>query len=60
VICGAGKVLQTPRGVLRSQRAEHIWELSSPPPVAADHQQGTSRTPTPSGSGGYVIVGDPT
>src|SRR5215204_353661 len=28
IICGAGKVLQTPRGVVYcvSQRAEHIWE----------------------------------
>src|SRR5258708_13084351 len=28
IICGAGKVLQTPRGAVYcvSQRAEHIWE----------------------------------
>jgi proteasome accessory factor A len=32
IICGAGKVLQTPRGALYcvSQRAEHIWESVSP------------------------------
>ncbi len=31
VICGAGKVLQTPRGTVYcvSQRAEHIWEVVS-------------------------------
>src|SRR5690606_16802899 len=31
IICGAGKVLQTPRGALYcvSQRAEHIWEGGS-------------------------------
>src|SRR5207245_4223955 len=31
VICGAGKVLQTPRGAVYcvSQRAEHIWESVS-------------------------------
>ena len=36
LICGAGKVLQTPRGAVYclSQRAEHIWEgVSSPPPA---------------------------
>ena len=36
LICGAGKVLQTPRGAVYclSQRAEHIWEgvSSAPPP----------------------------
>ena len=28
IVCGAGKVLQTPRGAIYSvsQRAEHIWE----------------------------------
>ena len=31
IICGAGKVLQTPRGVIYcvSQRSDHIWEVSS-------------------------------
>ena len=31
IICGAGKVLQTPRGVVYcvSQRAEHIWDVVS-------------------------------
>ncbi|MBB5082633.1 Pup--protein ligase [Nonomuraea endophytica] len=31
IICGAGKVLQTPRGAVYclSQRAEHIWEVVS-------------------------------
>ena len=42
IICGAGKVLQTPRGAVYcvSQRAEHIWEGVSlgDHPVAADHQ----------------------
>ena len=42
IICGAGKVLQTPRGAVYcvSQRAEHIWEGVSQRhhPVAADHQ----------------------
>src|SRR6201746_2700195 len=40
IICGAGKVLQTPRGAVYcvSQRAEHIWESVSsattrPPPL---------------------------
>ena len=32
IICGAGKVLQTPRGVVYciSQRAGHIWQVVSP------------------------------
>jgi len=32
IICGAGKVLPTPRGVVYcvSQRADHIWEIVSP------------------------------
>ena len=36
IICGAGKVLQTPRGAVYcvSQRAEHIWEGVS----SADHE----------------------
>ena len=42
LICGAGKVLQTPRGAVYclSQRAEHIWEgvSSRDHPVPADHQ----------------------
>ena len=57
VICGAGKVLQTPRGAVYcvSQRAEHIWEgVSSrrPPGPGRSSTPGTSRTPTPSGSAG--------
>ena len=42
LICGAGKVLQTPRGAVYcvSQRAEHIWEgvVVGDHPVPADHQ----------------------
>ncbi len=42
MICGAGKVLQTPRGAVYcvSQRAEHIWEGVSlgDHPHPADHQ----------------------
>ena len=42
LICGAGKVLQTPRGAVYclSQRAEHIWEGVSVGhhPFPADHQ----------------------
>ena len=42
IICGAGKVLQTPRGAVYcvSQRAEHIWEGVSQRDhaVPADHQ----------------------
>ena len=42
IICGAGKVLQTPRGAVYcvSQRAEHIWEGVSlgHHQVPADHQ----------------------
>jgi proteasome accessory factor A len=42
IICGAGKVLQTPRGAVYcvSQRAEHIWEgvSSATDAVAPDHQ----------------------
>ena len=42
IVCGAGKVLQTPRGAIYcvSQRAEHIWEgvSSAHHPVPADHQ----------------------
>ena len=57
IMCGAGKVLQTPRGAVYcvSQRAEHIWEgVSSAPPPGRDRSStpATSRTPTPSGSAG--------
>jgi proteasome accessory factor A len=56
VICGAGKVLQTPRGAVYcvSQRAEHIWEGVSSATTRSGRSStpGTSRTPTPSGSGG--------
>ena len=57
IICGAGKVLQTPRGAVYcvSQRAEHIWEgVSSAPPRGPGRSStpATSRTPTPSGSAG--------
>ena len=42
IICGAGKVLQTPRGAVYcvSQRAEHIWEgvQQRHHPLPADHQ----------------------
>ena len=42
LICGAGKVLQTPRGAVYclSQRAEHIWEGVSvgDHPLPPDHQ----------------------
>ena len=42
IICGAGKVLQTPRGAVYcvSQRAEHIWEgvSSATTRSPADHQ----------------------
>ena len=55
IVCGAGKVLQTPRGAVYcvSQRAEHIWEsVSRAPRPAAGRSStpATSRTPTPSGS----------
>jgi hypothetical protein len=56
IICGAGKVLQTPRGAVFcvSQRAEHIWEGSPAPPPAPGRSStpATSRTPTPSASAG--------
>ena len=56
MICGAGKVLQTPRGAVYcvSQRAEHIWEGVSarPPGPGRSSTPATSRTPTPSGSAG--------
>ncbi len=53
LICGAGKVLQTPRGAVfcLSQRAEHIWEgVSSATTRSAGRSStpATSRTPTPS------------
>ena len=56
IICGAGKVLLTPRGAVYcvSQRAEHIWEgVSSRRRAAArSSTPATSRMPTPSGSAG--------
>ena len=55
MICGAGKVLPTPRGTVYcvSQRAEHIWEgvsWATPPGPGRSSTPGTSRTPTPSGT----------
>ena len=42
IICGAGKVLQTPRGAVFcvSQRADHIWEgvVQRDHPLPPDHQ----------------------
>ena len=57
LICGAGKVLQTPRGAVYclSQRAEHIWEgvsVGDHPQSARSSTPATSRTPTPSATGG--------
>ncbi len=57
LVCGAGKVLQTPRGAVYcvSQRAEHIWEgVSSrrPPVRGRSSTPGTSRTRTPSDTAG--------
>ena len=57
IICGAGKVLQTPRGAVYcvSQRAEHIWEGVSQrdhPQSARSSTPATSRTPTPSATAG--------
>ncbi len=57
LICGAGKVLQTPRGAVYclSQRAEHIWEGVSSATTrspARSSTPATSRTPTPSATGG--------
>ncbi len=56
LICGAGKVLQTPKAATfcLSQRAEHIWEGSPrPPPVAGRSSTlATSRMPMPRSTGG--------
>ena len=56
IVCGAGKVLQTPRGAVYcvSQRAEHIWEGVSRRPRGRGRSStpAMSRTPMPSGSGG--------
>ena len=57
LLCGAGKVLQTPRGAVYcvSQRAEHIWESVSSATTrspARSSTPATSRTPTPSASAG--------
>ena len=57
LLCGAGKVLQTPRGAVYcvSQRAEHIWEGVSPPrrPVPGrSSTPATNRTRTPSATAG--------
>ena len=51
LICGAGKVLQTPKAATfcLSQRAEHIWEgvSSATTRAARSSTPATSRTPTP-------------
>lgn len=56
LLCGAGKVLQTPRGAVYcvSQRAEHIWRASPrrPPAPVRSSTPATSRTPTPSATAG--------
>ena len=64
LICGAGKVLQTPKAATfcLSQRAEHIWEgvSSATTSLASDHQHpATNRTRTPRKYRRlHVIVGD--
>ena len=57
LICGAGKVLQTPKAATfcLSQRAEHIWEgVSSATTRSAGRSStpATSRTPTPRSTAG--------
>ncbi len=55
LICGAGKVLQTPKAATfcLSQRAEHIWRASRrrPPGRGRSSTPATSRTPTPRSTG---------
>jgi len=56
LICGAGKVLQTPRGAVfcLSQRAEHIWRAcrARRPDRGPSSTPVTSRTPTLSATAG--------
>ena len=56
IFAGAGKVLQTPRGFhyCLSQRAQHICQEIWGPPrrPGRSSTRGTSRTPTPSATGG--------
>ncbi len=56
LLCGAGKVLQTPRGAVYcvSQRAEHIWEASPPrrPAPGPSSTPATSRTRTRNATAG--------
>lgn len=55
LICGAGKVLQTPKAATfcLSQRAEHIWEASPrrPPGHAPSSTRATNRMPMPRSTG---------
>ncbi len=57
IICGAGKVIQTPRGAMYSRepaRRAHLGgRLAAPPPAAGrSSTPATSRTPTPSATAG--------
>src|SRR5258705_5485029 len=63
IICGAGKVLQTPRGAVYrvSQRAEHIWESVSSAPTRPRPIINTRDEPHPDPQRFrrlHVIVGD--